>query len=190
MAYVFTSDNFSAHIPHWDSLFSIVTPDRVLELGSHEGRSTLYAIESVFKHRGGGLVTSIDSWVDPATEERFFNNVAVARARHPSVDVEVRKGEPVTELARLLTEGRSEFYDIAYVSGITLAPDVLTALSLAYRQVRVGGVIIANDYLWTSRQGNPVTDPKAGVDAFTNLFYQRVGVMRGPLYQLYMHRVA
>ena len=190
MAYAFTADTFSQNKETWDKMFEIVKPSRYLEIGSYEGRSLFYAVESIKKYRGTGLVTSIDAWVDTMeVEQRFKSNVAYAKEQNPAVTVEIRRGKSAQQTVMLLAEGRVNYYDLVYVDGATEAPDVLNDLLMAYQLVRPGGLIICNNYLWTSRKGNPVLDPKMAIDVFTNVFYQKVGVMRAPLNQVYLHKV-
>ena len=190
MTYAFTADTFSQHKETWDRMFDIVKPSRYLEIGAYEGRSLLYAIEAIAKYREVGMATVIDPWVDTLEiEQRFKSNVAYAKEQHPKVVVEVRRGKSAAQTVALLAEGRANYYDVAYVDGSTEAPDVLNDLLMTYQLVRPGGLMIVNNYLWTSRKGNPVLDPKMAIDTFTNVFYQKVGVMRAPLAQVYLHKV-
>lgn len=197
--YAFTTDWFSGNIPTWDHFFNILRPKHVLEIGSWEGRSTIYCIEKIHNYHGEGSITCIDTWEGgieneksqmPSVESRFLANMAEASKRHPGVQIDVRKGLSVHKLAEQLAGNNYGFYDVAYVDGSHQAPDVLTDLILAHQLVRVGGMIICDDYLNTSRTGNPLMDTKIAIDAFTNIFYNKVGVMRAPLYQLFLHKVA
>lgn len=197
--YQFTTDWFSGNIPTWDYFYQIVKPAKVLEIGSWEGRSTLYSIEKIHALRGSGMITCIDTWEGgiendkaamPDVERRFLANMNEARRRHPTVQIDVRKGPSVLKLSEMIAENSPIEYDVAYVDGSHQAPDVLTDLILAHQLVRVGGIIICDDYLNTSRTGNPLMDVKIAIDAFTNIFYNKVGVMRAPLYQLFLHKVA
>lgn len=193
--YAFTSDTFSAHIPTWDTFFDMIKPAHVLEIGPWEGRSTIYSIEKIHKHRGVGSVICVDTWqvgnetavVSPA-EQRFLDNIQTARKKHTSVDVQVMKGQTIYRLADLIARGFT--FDLVHINGNRPATDILSDLVLVYNLVRVDGIIICGDYLSTSRTGNPLMDTKIAVDAFTNIFYNKIGVLRAPLGQLYLHKVA
>lgn len=197
--YQFTTDWFSGNIANWRYFYDIIRPSRILEIGSWEGRSTIFSIEQMNAYHQQGFITCIDTWEGgiennkadmPSVESRFFANMAESARRYPSVHVDIRKGTSLQKMAELIAEANVGTYDIAYVDGSHQAPDVLGDLVLAHQLVRVGGMIICDDYLNTSRTGNPLMDTKIAIDAFTNIFYNKVGVMRAPLYQLFLHKVA
>jgi predicted O-methyltransferase YrrM len=61
--YSFTADWFSANVPVWSALMDeIPAIGKVLEIGSYEGRSTVWLIEHAFKATGRGEVFCIDTW--------------------------------------------------------------------------------------------------------------------------------
>ena len=43
--YEFTADWFSGNVPVWSALIEQVRPVRILEIGSYEGRSAVFAIQ-------------------------------------------------------------------------------------------------------------------------------------------------
>lgn len=197
--YTFTSDWFSGNIPVWENFFKELRPRRVLEIGSYEGRSTIFTMESIYSTYGEGLVTCVDTWSgglehDPSSmsmvEQNFRSNISKACETRPNLVAEIKKDISINALSRLISDGRSGFYDLAYVDGSHQAADVITDLVLSYALVRVGGMIICDDYLWTMRRGNPIDDPKIAIDTFTTIYYRKVGILRGPLYQMYMRKVA
>jgi hypothetical protein len=96
-------------------------------------------------------------------------------------------------LARLLTEGKAGYFDFSYVDGSHQAPDVICDAILAFKLLRVGGVMAFDDYLWAENLPtgiDPIRCPKPAIDAFTNLYCRKVRILQAPLYQLYMQKVA
>jgi predicted O-methyltransferase YrrM len=202
--YEFTSDWFSRSIDTWKRIFSArPAPRRVLEIGSYEGRSTVWIIENLLSERGGSL-TTIDTWEEAAAadapleqnqaamkrvEARFDRNISIAMRRHSKVSVEKCKGQSAFLMSRLLADGASGSYDLVYVDGSHRAPYVLTDLVLAFQLCRVDGLIFCDDYLW-QQQRELAETPKLAVDAFVTCFHQKVRVIPERLYQLYLHKIA
>src|SRR3954452_7004174 len=58
----FTEDWFSGHVPHWERLFfgelgwDPDAPRRLVEIGSFEGRSTLWFLENLLRHPDSRIV--------------------------------------------------------------------------------------------------------------------------------------
>lgn len=204
---VFTNDWFDVVKPVWESLLPQVNPQRVLEIGSYEGASACYLIDQLtanapleihcidtweggVEHQDGGN----DSADMTAVEYRFHHNtkLAVGKAHHPA-NLVVHKGYSDLCLARLLTEGRAGYFDFIYVDGSHQAPDVLSDAVLSFKLLREGGVMVFDDYLWAEPLPygkDPLRCPKTAIDAFINCYFRKVQILRAPLYQLYVQKVA
>jgi len=208
--YAFTADWFSRMEKTWLELVQQVKPSTVLEIGSFEGRSACWLIETLPPIVGGRVhVTCIDSWdlheerfsdledAPPLAliESRFDSNVALAvRRAAQSVTVRKMKALSINGLAALLLEGKAGTFDMAYIDGGHSAPDVLADAVLAFRLLRVGGLLIFDDYLWANDPHHPndvLWAPKPGIDAFMNVHAHSVRLIEGkPLYQLYALKTA
>ncbi|MEI6240815.1 MAG: class I SAM-dependent methyltransferase [Planctomycetia bacterium] len=203
--YEFTSDWFTHVEPTWRELTRDVKPRVILEIGSFEGRSACWMIDTLPGLAGAGIdLVCIDRWAhgpgrqpDPGApvegnpvEERFDRNVsrAVKKASHP-VTVRKIKGPSIMGLAKLLLDGRSGSFDMVYVDGGHGAPDVLADAVLAFRLLRVGGLMIFDDYLWANDRVRPddiLRTPKPAIDAFLNVHWHAMRIVSGkPVYQLY-----
>jgi predicted O-methyltransferase YrrM len=127
-------------------------------------------------------------------ERRFDRNVsqAIDLALAP-VDFIKRKQDSIRALFGLVAEG-SELFDLIYVDGSHTAPDVLSDAVLAFQLLRVGGVMIFDDYLWTmetQRYVDPLNLPKTAIDAFTMIFMRKARVLPGmPNAQCYVEKIA
>ncbi len=125
--------------PFWDQLVPVLEISTALEIGSYEGASACYLVDSVAARApltlhcidtwGGGLEHQPDGSAPAdmhAVEERFRRNItaAVERAEHP-VDLQVHKGLSDDCLVRLLAGGGAGSCDFIYVDGSHQAPDVL-----------------------------------------------------------------
>lgn len=170
---VFTEDWFSGHIPAWIETFSrYEKPERVLEIGSFEGRSTCWLLEHTNAH-----VTCVDTWEgsDEHTSEhkeglfeRFNENIEPWKDR-----VTLVRGESGKILRTLPCE---ETYDFIYIDGSHYAKDVLEDAVLAWRLLKPTGVLIFDDFNWTPGH-NDVTKldcPRTGIVTFCSVFQPHV----------------
>ena len=154
--YEFTADWFSGCTPVWDQLIGRLKPTRILEIGSFEGRSTCYLIENCSKTEPVEIYC-VDTWEGGVehdknamgeVERRFDHNLTVAKQRtsFPASVIKFKKSS-TQALAEIISRREAPF-DLIYVDGSHQAPDVLTDAVLAFQLLRVGGIIIFDDYLW------------------------------------------
>lgn len=161
----FTEDWTSHNYPVWVQLFEsrVGQPLQLLEIGSHEGRSTLWWLEHLLTHFDS-RITCVDPWTPwrrPTPEEFFDRNVATASHR-----VLKRKGFSQQVLPKLLLEGLC--YDVIYIDGDHNAAAVLADAVLSWPLLRVGGIMLFDDYTWVGDQVDLL--PKRGVDAFLDCY--------------------
>jgi len=155
----FSTDWFTHNITSWVKVFtrpdlqSLLTgPLRGLEIGSWEGMSSTFLLR-----RFPALqLTCVDTWhgsdehegAERAREsERRFR----ANTREFGDRVTAWKGSSLSYFAE--TEdlnGRDghDAFDLIYVDGSHFVDDVLTDAILSFERLRVGGIIIFDDYQW------------------------------------------
>ncbi|MFE1748210.1 class I SAM-dependent methyltransferase [Coleofasciculus sp. H7-2] len=66
-----------------------------------------------------------------------------------------------------------DFYDFVYIDGSHIASDVLEDAVLSWALVKVGGMIIFNDYDFIFADNN-LQNSKVGIDAFVAVFYGKI----------------
>jgi len=204
-SYKFTNNWFRAGaIVYWEKLLAKVKPQKVLEIGSYEGSSATYLIESnnwcdnldlwcVDSWEGGIEHRAKDTDMNQV-EEHFDFNISLARKNaQNSATVHKLKGYSGVELPKLLTDNHAGTFDFVYVDGSHQAPDVLFDAVLAFKLCKVGGHIVFDDYLWSEKLHygkDPIRSPKMAIDAFTNIFFRKIQILKAPLYQLYVQKVS
>ena len=186
----------------WDNFVPQVNPSKILEVGSFEGASACYLIEKVASLHPIEL-HCIDTWEGgeehagmemSAVESRFHANVqqAVKGVSH-AVDLVLHKGYSDVQMAKLLGEGKSGYFDFVYIDGSHQAPDVLCDAVLGFKLLRVGGLMAFDDYLWSEDLPygkDPIRCPKPAIDAFTNLYCRKLQVIPLASFQLYAQKTA
>ena len=170
----FTSDWFSHAIPHWDQFLRPLTlrgePLNILEIGSHEGRSTLWLLDNLCNHQKTRL-TCIDPWGKSEYERRFDANVAESRNRNKMQKI---KGYSGVELRRLPID-EFESLDLVYVDGSHEGCDCLRDGVLTFPMLKVGGLMVFDDYLWNG--AHRYHTPKPAIDAFLLLWDFQIDVL-------------
>lgn len=148
----FHTDWFAHNIPNWEAWLAPYRGRpglRAFEIGSFEGRSTRWLCEHVLT-APDARIDCIDLFaVDPVYGDyraRFRANTAAHRER-------------ITEYAgpsyRMLKQVEGP-YDIVYVDGWHSAFGALADGVMCWPMLKVGGVMIFDDYLWVPpRLGRP-----------------------------------
>lgn len=179
MSYVFTEDWFSHNAPNWTKWLSGIAGRpgaRGLEIGSFQGRSAVWLLENVLTHPTSRL-TCVDTFEGsventPGQKADLFN--IFERNLSPfSSRVDVFRGY---SQAFLRTLPREETYDVVYIDGDHAATSVLEDAALAFPLLKVGGVVIFDDYEW-ALMPKPTDRPRIAIDAFLSVYADHVRVL-------------
>jgi predicted O-methyltransferase YrrM len=183
--YKFTQDWFAWAPAVWEQ-FKPILPDRknFLEIGSYEGRSTVWTVEHMMED--DGEIVAIDTWEGGeehavigekmnVVEANFDHNIKILSEKHPT--------RTVSKIKALSTHGladeimiRDNYYDFIYIDGSHIAKDVLTDACMAWPLLKSGGIIVFDDYMW----GDPrdiLHRPKIAIDSFVNVFAEHLEVV-------------
>lgn len=142
------------HLLRWIKAPGFLTshPLRVLEIGSYEGGSATWFQRHLLHHPESRLVC-IDpwqGWTRDGVLQRFKANIAL----YPHAEkVTAIQAEAIEGLALLIANGAPKF-DFIYIDGDHTAAALLVDVSLSWHLLRVGGLMLLDDYLWTDRSGS------------------------------------
>ena len=192
----FTSDWFSTHIPSWTYIFNRTKwdtnkPNVVIEIGAYEGRSSLWIMQNLLHHPQSRLFC-IDLFPDHEQEgsywHRFKGNVL-----DPLVGTDDERTHayigPSSDFLVEFIQGKGKA-DFIYIDGSHRASDVLLDLTLAFKALALGGLVICDDYLGGSQRDIVLDTPKIAIDAFTNIYRDQIEIISGvPLYQLAFRKI-
>ncbi len=171
----FSTTWFDGSIPVWVRLLSDLKNSKqavnVLEIGSWEGRSTVFLL-GFFPD---GRVTAVDTWAGgdeyrdvaqlSTLEQRFDANVSTFRNR-----VIKLKGPSSAVLADLAARSR-ECFDLILVDGSHFSDDVMLDAVFSWRLLRKDGILIFDDYLWRFERYAWKKNPATAVNAFLRLVH-------------------
>jgi len=144
---------------------------RVLEIGSWEGRSAVFLLNTLCKD--GGKLICIDHFDLLKTEagrqrfDRMNYNLSLT-GKQARVLPQFSVPALVTVLKEEMT-CKSPGFDWIYIDGSHEADDTMLDGELVWRLARKGAIIIFDDYRWDREQEDSVHHPKRGIDAFLAL---------------------
>jgi predicted O-methyltransferase YrrM len=155
----FTRDFVTHHLKVWLRVFPRfrVNTAEILEIGSFEGRSALFFL----KYFCGSHITCVD-FFHPQYNDKFDANLVGFEDRLTKI-----KGVGSTAMNEMLLNGRR--FDFIYVDGGKRRDTALVHCILAWNLLKVGGLLIWDDYSW-GRDKPPEERPGPAVDLFLEAF--------------------
>jgi len=158
--FIFTNNWFDRNINISMKLLQTIFKDQkvnILEIGSHEGKSTVWMLENLC-NVNGSTFTSIDPYltddktspVTSQTYQNFCHNTSICKNKE-KLTQHVALSQDV--LPKLVEKGK--FFDIIYIDGSHKEEDVLFDLIHADMLLKTGGVILMDDvgFDWDKTEG-------------------------------------
>jgi predicted O-methyltransferase YrrM len=194
MRYKFTKKWFVQHQSSWLIWLGHLRelPVQALEIGSFEGRSSIWLCQNILQHaeskltcidsfevnllgvKGEQIQTSIQHSIH-AAEIRFKKNTADLRTAGKLKLIQASSQHALPEL--LAKDFR---YDFVYIDGDHQAASVLHDSILAWNLLTPGGIMIWDDYTWTYDQRatkHELGRPKIAIDAFLSCFEEQYEII-------------
>lgn len=193
--YQFTQDWFSRNINIWEQNLSKFAnlPVSVLEIGSWEGRSTCWLLEHILTHDSASI-TCIDTFEGSIEHKHWFDETYI-KSIEERFDFNIAKTGASEKVKKIVGSSQDlmrslplNSYDILYIDGSHLASDVLRDAVLGWDLVKVGGLIIFDDYDFSFPQ-NVSQNTKIGIDAFIDAFCNKITVVHKS-YQVIIEKIA
>ncbi len=199
MAYKFNTNWFEINaVKVWNDLIPTLDISKVLEVGSFEGAATTYLIQKC-GNKNDLEMHCVDTWdggeehdyVDMKLVEGLFDsNIEYAKTMvSKNVNLIKYKDTSSNILPKLIAEGHAGTFDFIYIDGSHQAPDVLLDAVLGFKLLKVGGVMVFDDYTWRNDKTNDITHiPKPAIDAFTSLYWHKLLPLRAVISQIYIKK--
>jgi predicted O-methyltransferase YrrM len=151
-------------------------PDvHIVEIGSFQGMSACWFLDKILTHPTARLTC-----IDPSFHAQFDDNIHKTGS---SAKVMKLTGQSHLLLPTLSPDSA----DVVYIDGCHLADYVYHDATLAWSVLKVGGVIIFDDYEWTD-PNYPDQDPKLGIDRFLALVQSQIELLHKD-YQVMIKRL-
>ena len=152
----FTSDWFSHNILVWTQYVAPLAgrPLQILEIGSHEGRSSVWILENLMTDSTSRL-SCVDLWESGEVHRKFRANITETGRQSQVI-------EYVGESSSVLKSVDVAF-DLIYIDGSHEARTVLTDATYCWTVLKPGGLPIFDDYGWSGPVEFP---PRNAIDIF------------------------
>lgn len=163
------SDWFTSNLAQWEQFLLPLAgePLNCLEIGCYEGRSSIWFAEHLLVHPDARL-TCIDPWSGRIfaqvgtqdaveAERRFRLNI---KATGKGNQIQVHKAFSQDILPTLPPNS----FDIIYADGRHTAANTLQDGVLSFILLKIGGILIFDDYLWRHEKSR-LKRPKLAIDA-------------------------
>ncbi len=148
----------------------------VLEIGSFEGMATCWFLDYILTHPAA-KITCVDLYF----QDNFNHNIAQTNASHKVTKLNGNSHHILPTLT-------ANQYDIIYIDGSHQADDVKQDATLAWNLLKLGGVMIFDDYLLSMPEKHE-QEPKIGIDTFLQSIANKYQVLHQE-YQLLIKKVA
>lgn len=176
MPLLFSQDWFTPHIPLWERLLRgfVGKPDmHFLEVGSFEGRSAVWMLQSILTHPSARL-TCIDTFAFHPADYAHDIPVVDLGARF---DQNMRASGAESKVRKLVGPSRVflrtlpvSTFDFIYIDGSHRAQDVLTDAVFAWDLLKEGGILLFDDYGFRAFP-DAVGNPHRAIDAFLHVYH-------------------
>lgn len=169
--YTFTVDYTSWLTPIWEQClaeFKGKEDIKFLEIGSFEGRSTIWFLKNILTHPTSSI-TCVDDFSRYGGEPRFNHNIRISGYSDRVMNIKGRS----EEVLRTLNE---KSFDIIYIDGSHYALNVLMDTLLSWLLLKPDGIIIFDDYEWGPER-LPLERPKTAIDIFLQSFQTQIEVL-------------
>ncbi len=161
-------------------------PAMGLEIGTFEGDSAEWWLENI----AGANLHCIDPFTG-APDHKFHGvdcsqteeKARAKLARFPNVTI--HKGCSQDVLPTLPIGA----FDSAYVDGLHTSQGVMRDAVFAFNLLKVGGVMIFDDYLWEAMP-DPLDCPKIGIDAFLRAYAKHIEVLAPTGWQIAVRKIS
>ena len=162
--YEFTYDWFTSAVPVWKQVLApyVDRPEtHYLEVGVFEGRSAIWMLNNILTHPTS-TITGIDLFPGDL-KERYLANLQLSGAAEKAITI---TGRSQVELRNL----KPDSYDIIYIDGGHTADMVLADAVLCWDLLKVGGILIFDDYRWKREEYPAEVRPGVSIEAFITAY--------------------
>jgi len=178
--YIFTVDWFSYNIQIWTHYlneFKNKPKLHFLEIGSFQGRSTVWLLENILTDNTSAI-TCIDTFEGSIEHTIHFQNDIKNLFDIFSHNISKFKNKVniIKDKSQNALKKINEQYDFIYIDGDHKASSVIEDAILSFPLLKKGGIMIFDDYLWFQMK-KFIDNPKVAIDAFLEIYADKITIL-------------
>lgn len=178
----FNFDWFSNNIQTWTKFIKPEfkgKPDlNFLEIGSFEGRATLWMLENLLTQKTS-KITCVDTF-QGSMEHADIDGINNLEARfRANLSTYIDKGQVevfVGKSQEILPKLFNNKFDFIYIDGSHVAHDVITDATMSWIILKNNGILVFDDYEWNAYK-EPYLCPKIAIDSFTSIYKHKIDIL-------------
>jgi len=179
--YIFTSDWFSDKINNFTFLINHINfmeeNFKILEIGSYEGRSTIWMIENIINKTKNGKIYCIDTWKSTINEKEheyireqikekdILYHIFLYNTKNFANKIHI-----IREDSRKALKNINEKFDFIYLDCDHRRHRCLEDLILSIVLLKVDGIILIDDYLYKSGNEEDENTPRGAINIFERIY--------------------
>lgn len=179
--HIITTHWFINNAYHWNQVFEdrkiYKKKLKILEIGSFEGLSSLYFLY----YFPNSKLTCVDLWKNNKQDKdyKFFNVEKTFDNNTKKFKKKLKKFKCTSDtFFKENLEYLENKFDIIYVDGNHNYQFVFRDLINSFRAIKVGGIIIVDDFLNYSFFKNSNKNPISATVVFLNIFYEKLKIIK------------
>lgn len=188
---IWRSECGKAHGPDWLKWLAHLRgePAIGLELGTWKGESAEWMCENIFTALGARYFC-VDTF--EGSVEHHVGNIDCATLEAEATE-RLARFRPVAKIIKgrsdlVLRQWQGQPFDFVYVDASHDSPNVLRDSVLAWDLLKIGGVLVWDDYEWTVML-DPLDCPRTAIDAFLTVHSRGLEVL-GKGWQVAVRKLA
>lgn len=176
--FIFTTNHTCGfyHLPFMND-FDVASKLKMMEIGCQEGRVSMQLIKLFLRHAESEMYCldlwehfDDGKWANGKMEKNFDSNVRALQEHGVDKVIKI-KGPSWKSLRKLNDENDYESFDLIYIDGWHGSHSVLDDAVLSWKLLKVGGVLVFDDYSWSVPSTKPFRNPKLAIDSFWEIFH-------------------
>ena len=185
--YKFTSDWFSRSITNFENnlLPQKENINKILEIGSYEGRSSVWFLNNIMNNEYSRLYCIDPFFATSNYKNNFLHNINISQN---NTKLNIIENTSLMGLSQLILEKKQ--FNIIYINGSHYSRDVIEELVLSWNLLTINGLLILDDYLFTGFKENIDNKllPKDTIDNFLSTISNQYEVIHKE-YQLLLKKI-
>lgn len=176
----FTQDwlNTKDIIPHWERILIPMSdkPLSMLEIGCFEGRSTLWFLQNILRHKDS-RITVVDTFKGDTQQKAMGVETEGMRERFSENVKDYSKVSVWEGDSKEILKTMDDEFDIIYIDGSHYQIDVLRDMVLSFDLLKLGGVMICDDYRMVFNSDDVYNKPAIAIEAFESVYNPKITVL-------------